>query len=192
MEQHVSHLSRALPGKVFIPEGQEYIDSLHSYFSAQESQIKPACIVRPQTTADVVTVVAYLIRANQLHGIGSLKFAIRSGGHACFAGSANLTDGVTIDLRSLNSIEVNQGTSQVSIGTGTSWGEVYRTLDPLGLAVPGGRHSQVGVGGLTLGGEATIFASRCAPPSALSHRGHLPGKQKAGRSPGRIPRLCVG
>ena len=161
----MSDLSRALPGNVFVPEDQEYTESLNSYFSAQESQIKPACIVRPRSTADVVTVIAYLVRANQLNGIGSLKFAIRSGGHACLAGSAKLIDGVTIDLRGLNSIEVDQDSLQVSIGTGASWGEVYRTLDPLGLAVPGGRHSQVGVGGLTLGGEDTISSSRCAPPS---------------------------
>ena len=155
MEQHVSDLSQALPGKVFLPESQEYKESLGTYFSAQESQVKPACIVRPQNTADVVTVLSRLVQANQVHGIGSLKFAIRSGGHACFAGSANAPDGVTLDLRGLNSIEVNEGSSQVSIGTGASWGEVYRTLDPLGLAVPGGRHSQVGVGGLTLGGKTT-------------------------------------
>jgi len=105
---------------------------LSPYFSAQESQIKPACIVRPQTTADVVTTISHLVQANQLHGIGSLKFAIRIGGHACFAGSANVSDGVTIDLRGLNPIEVNEGNSEVSIGTGASWGEVYRTLDPLG------------------------------------------------------------
>ena len=155
MEQHLSDLSQALPGKVSLPESQEYKDSINTYFSAQESEIKPACIVRPQNTADVVTVISGLVRANQLHGIGSFKFAIRSGGHACFAGSANVSDGVTLDLRGLNSIEVNEGSSQVSIGTGASWGEVYRKLDPLGLAVPGGRHSQVGVGGLTLGGKTS-------------------------------------
>ena len=155
MEQHLSDLSQSLPGKVFLPESQEYKESIDSYFSAQESQLKPACIVRPQNTADVVTVISRLVQANQLHGIGSFKFAIRSGGHACFAGSANVSDGVTLDLRGLNSIEVNEDSSQVSIGTGASWGEVYRKLDALGLAVPGGRHSQVGVGGLTLGGKNT-------------------------------------
>lgn len=67
-----------------------------------------------------------------------------------------MSDGVTIDLRGLNSIDVNEGASEVSIGTGVSWEEVYRRLDPLGLAVTGGRHSQVGVGGLTLGGETTV------------------------------------
>lgn len=45
-----------------------------------------------------------------------------------------MSDGVTIDLRGLNSIDVNEGASEVSIGTGASWGEVYRRLDPLGLA----------------------------------------------------------
>ena len=161
MEQHFSRLLEALPGKVFLPECQEYTESLNTYFSAQESQVKPACIVRPQTTADVVMIVSYLVKANQLHGIGSIKFAIRSGGHACFAGSANEPGGVTIDLRNLNSIDANEGSSEVSIGTGASWGQVYRTLDPLGLAVPGGRHSQFGVGGLTLGGEITVSS----PPS---------------------------
>ena len=151
-------LSQALPGKVFLPESQGYTESLNTYFSAQENQVKPACIIRPENTADVVTIISRLVQANRLHGIGSLKFAIRSGGHACFAGSANVSDGVTIDLRGLDSIEVNEGASQVSIGTGASWGEVYRTLDPLGLAVPGGRHSQVGVGGLTLGGTTTKFS----------------------------------
>ena len=106
MEQHASDLSQVLPGKVFLPKNQEYKESLDSYFSAQESQVEPACIVRPQNTADVVTVLSRLVQANQLHGVGSLKFAIRSGGHACFAGSANASDGVTIDLRGLNSIEL--------------------------------------------------------------------------------------
>ena len=157
MESCVSNLSQLLPGKVFLPERREYEESLNTYFSAQESQVKPACIVSPRNTADVVTVVSYLVQANQVQGIGSLKFAIRSGGHACFAESANVSGGVTIDLRKLNSIDVAEGASQVAVGTGTSWGEVYRKLDPLGLAIPGGRHSQVGVGGLTLGGRISVF-----------------------------------
>ncbi|KAL8651007.1 MAG: hypothetical protein Q9210_003490 [Variospora velana] len=159
MDRHVSELLHSLPGKVFPPESQQYTESVHSYFSAQESQIKPACVVRPGTTADVVTAISLLVKANQLQGVGSVKFAIRSGGHACFAGSANVADGVTIDLRDLNLIEVKkQGSTQLCVGAGASWGQVYRALDPLGLAIPGGRHSQVGVGGLTLGGGLSHFS----------------------------------
>ena len=154
MEQHVARLSQALPGKVFLPKSHQYSESVSTYFSAQESEVKPACIARPHNTADVATIVSHLVQANQNSNFGFFKFAIRSGGHACFAGSANVSAGLTIDLRSLNSIEINEGSSQASIGTGASWGKVYRTLDPLGLAVPGGRHSQVGVGGLTLGGKS--------------------------------------
>ena len=168
MEQHVSALSSILPGKVFRPGDEQYMESLNSYFSAQESQIHPACIVRPENTMDVVAAVSYLVSANQRHGIGSLKFAIRSGGHACFAGSANLSNGVTIDIRRLKSIELIEGSSAVSIGAGASWGEVYRTLDPLTLAVPGGRHSQVGVSGLTLGGNICLsFVSTHASTFAV-------------------------
>ena len=157
MEQHVLDLSHALPSKVFGPENKGYIESLNKYFSAQERQIRPACFIRPQNTADVALIVSYLSRVNELHGIGSVKFAICSGGHGCFAGSANISDGITIDLQGLNSIEIDEDSLQVSIGTGASWGEVYRTLDPFALAVPGGRHSQVGVGGLTLGGKIILL-----------------------------------
>ncbi|KAL8723135.1 MAG: hypothetical protein Q9181_007347, partial [Wetmoreana brouardii] len=158
MEYYVSDLLQALPGKVFPPGAKEYEKSLYSYFSAQKSTLKPACIVCPHTSADVATIVSHLVQANQLQGIGSCKFAIRSGGHACFAGSANTSNGITIDLRGMNSIKVSEDHSQVCIGTGASWGEVYRTLDPMGLAVPGGRQSQVGVGGLTLGGGLSHFS----------------------------------
>ena len=156
MEQHVSALSSVLPGKVYLPGGEQYAESLNTYFSAQESQIQPACIVQPHSSADVVAAISYLVSANHRYGIGSLKFAIRSGGHACFAGSANVSNGVTIDLRRLDSIEIVEDSSLVWIGAGASWGEVYRTLDPMNLAVPGGRHSQVGVSGLTLGGKVTL------------------------------------
>ncbi|KAL8939649.1 MAG: hypothetical protein Q9211_002641 [Gyalolechia sp. 1 TL-2023] len=137
---------------------------------AQENTLKLPCIVRPHTTADVVTIVSHLVRANKLQSIGSCKFAIGSGGHACFVGSANMSNGITIDLRGMNSIRVSEDSSMVSIGTGASWGEVYRTLDPLGLAVPGGRHSQVGVGGLTLGGKIYL---RLLPPAAPRQRRQL-------------------
>ena len=156
----MSDLSQALPGKVFMPDGQEYTESLNSYFSAQESQIKPACIVQPQTTADVASALSLLVRSNQTQGIGSLKFAIRSGGHGCFAECANASGGVTIDLRGLNSIEIEEEQSRISVGTGASWGQVYRELNHLGLAVPGGKHSQVGVGGLTLGGKCSVCSSQ--------------------------------
>ena len=145
MAKVVSDLINALPDIVHLSDGQVYQNSLTSYFSLQESQVSPAAILRPQTTKQVALAVKILAAS-------STQFAIRSGGHCSFAGSANAQDGITIDLRDLNRIDVNKENFTVNVGTGASWGEVYRTLEPMGLSVPGGRHSQVGVGGLTLGG----------------------------------------
>ena len=131
-------LSQALPSGVFAPNSAEYSESLTSYFSAQESELKPACIVRPKAAADVSTILSSLVTANKTSSIGSIKFAVRSGHYASFARCANEEGVVTIDLRSLDEILLHKDLNQVTIGTGASWGKVYPTLNPLGLAVPGG------------------------------------------------------
>lgn len=162
MEQVIQELTQLLPGKVFSADQPEYQETLNSYFSAQEANIEPACVVRPRETSDVSKIVSTLVEANAKRDTELIKFAVRSGGRTSFAGSANEPNGVTIDLRGLNSIEINDGQSQVTIGTGALWGEVYRTLDAKGFSLPGGRHSQLGVGGLTLGGKTScsiIFSS---------------------------------
>lgn len=40
----------------------------------------------------------------------------------------------------------------LQIGPGNRWQEVYDQIEPLGLAVTGGRWGNVGVGGLLTGG----------------------------------------
>lgn len=69
-----------------------------------------------------------------------------------FAGAANIDDGVTIDLGQLNQVTLSEDRRSVTIGPGNTWGRVYESL-PAGLATGGGRVSNVGVGGLTLGGK---------------------------------------
>lgn len=99
----------------------------------------------PKTTADVVTTVQALVEHE-------IPFAVRAGGHNLNAGAANIEAGVTIDLRGLNQISLNEDLSVVSVGGGARWGEVYSSLEPFGLAVAGSRDEAVGVGGLILGG----------------------------------------
>ena len=70
-----------------------------------------------------------------------------------WANSANIEGGVTLDLSSLKEIQLSPGTASVIVGSGARWGDIYARLDPLKLTVSGGRASQVGVGGLTLGGK---------------------------------------
>jgi FAD/FMN-containing dehydrogenase len=111
------------------------------------------CIVSPTTVEEVSTAIITITNSH-------CQFAIRSGGHTSFGGACNIADGITIDLRALNSITLSDDGSTVSVGVGASWGDVYAFLDPLGLSVAGGRAAQVGVGGLTIGGGISYFSPR--------------------------------
>ena len=80
--------------------------------------------------------------------------------HTPFVGAANIDNGVTIDLSQLNQVTVSPDRATVTVGSGSRWGDVYSTLDPQNLTVPGGRDSTVGVGGLALGGGISFFSPR--------------------------------
>ncbi|MCJ1384458.1 hypothetical protein MMC17_007574 [Xylographa soralifera] len=60
----------------------------------------------------------------------------------------------------MNSVSVNAARTIASVAAGAVWLDVYRYLDALGLAVSGGRDSNVGVAGLTLGGGLSYFIPR--------------------------------
>lgn len=138
---------------MYLPGSQGYADSLGSYYSQQAAAVSPSCIAAPQSAEHVSSIVKTLVSKD-------CHFAVRSGGHTLHAGAANIACGVTIDLQGLDSIEVSADRSIASIGPGAGWGQVYNTLDPLGLTVLGGRDVSVGVGGLTLGGGISWLSPR--------------------------------
>ena len=76
-------------------------------------------------------------------------------------GSSNTENGVTIDLRSINSIQVSDDRSITKVGPGVKLGDLYEMLDGMGLSVISGRDSNVGVAGLTLGGTVSPHKKRC-------------------------------
>lgn len=134
-----------------------YSQSLQSYWSQQEQNVTPTCIFSPQNARDVSTAVKVLSEYQAAGNSTSAgcQFAIRGAGHSPWAGSANIENGVTIDMRSIKSVDVNPSGSIVSVGAGARWSDVYQKLDAVGLAVAGGRVSDVGVGGLITGGSFT-------------------------------------
>ncbi|KAI9796419.1 MAG: hypothetical protein M1833_006191 [Piccolia ochrophora] len=137
-------LQTAVPGKVFSPTSKEYLTSVSTYWAVQ-ARLEPSCIVTPASSDEVSDVVKALVKSK-------CQFAIKSGGHAPVAGSNNIKDGVTVDLGALNDVTLSTDNKTASIGPGARWGEVYKVLDPLGVAVSGGRAASVGVGGLITGG----------------------------------------
>jgi FAD/FMN-containing dehydrogenase len=74
-------------------------------------------------------------------------------------GASSVDDGVVIDLKNLDQITLNTDKTIVSLGPGNKWKRVYEELGKDGLAVAGGRAGDVGVGGYTLGGGISFFAS---------------------------------
>ena len=144
-----------LGSKVSYQGDSTYQASEDSYFSAQEEELTPSCIVSPTSTEDV-SLIIQTIAAHQA------KFAIRGGGHTLNSGAANINQGVTINLRSMRNVTVNSDRSLVSIEGGAKWADVYPMLDALNLSTSGGRVADVGVGGLSTGGEhASVITKDC-------------------------------
>ena len=79
--------------------------------------------------------------------------------HTPWAGAANIKNGITIDLSSLNQVLVAEDKSTVTVGPGNSWHRVYNEVVPQGIVVGGGRVAIVGVGGLVLGGKQPCYIS---------------------------------
>ena len=67
-------LSQTLPQQVSFPQSQGYEGSLSSY-AYIGTRLRPACIVSPRTTRDVVAII------QTLGVFESVPFAVRSGGH---------------------------------------------------------------------------------------------------------------
>lgn len=80
-------------------------------------------------------------------------FAIKSGGHSRHEGDSSAGAGVTIDLARMKTVDVGKDKKTAKVGAGARWLDVYTSVEKEGLMVVGGRVADVGVGGLTLGGE---------------------------------------
>jgi FAD/FMN-containing dehydrogenase len=137
---------------VFSPNTTLYNESSTSYFAQQEGELSPYCYVKPASREDVSIIVKTLFQLNSDH-TPVCPFAVRGGGHHTVIGIANIHDGITIDLGSINQTILSSDKTIASVGSGARWGSVYSTLVPEGLAVLGGRESDIGVGGFTTGGK---------------------------------------
>jgi hypothetical protein len=146
-------LSASLRGKVSYPNSDVYASSTNSYWSVFESSIQPNCIVTPETADDVSKTVKLIKYFNYA---SVCKFAIRGGGHTPWAGSANIEEGVTIDMRRIKSVSLSGDETVAKVGAGAIWEDVHREMDRNGLSIIGGRASSVGVGGLTTGGMSAL------------------------------------
>jgi hypothetical protein len=132
-----------------------YAASIASYWYQQE-RLSPECIVSPKDTADV----SKIIRTANDQGISSTTnssiVSVRSDGHSSVIGAANNNDEVTIDLRGMNELTLNDQKSIISVGVGSIWRDVYAKLQPMNLTVLGARVAGLGVEDLLTEGQSAF------------------------------------
>ncbi|SDQ63467.1 FAD-binding oxidoreductase [Natronobacterium texcoconense] len=135
-------LARHVHGEVLRPGDDGYEDA-RSIWNAMIDR-KPAVIVRPTGTADVVTGVEFAYDRD-------LPLSVKGGGHNV-AGNAICDDGLTLDLSSMSSVRVDPTTETARVGPGATMADLDHETQAFGLATPGGVISTTGVAGITLGG----------------------------------------
>ncbi|EIN08932.1 FAD-binding domain-containing protein [Punctularia strigosozonata HHB-11173 SS5] len=108
--------------------------------SSQSSE----CTVEPGTPEDIATIL-------QILGNNSHPFAVKGGGHASNPGFSSTT-GVHISMTRFDDVVYDAASGTATFGSGLVWDDVYSALVPLGVNVVGGRVTNVGVAGFTLGG----------------------------------------
>ncbi|KAM6511531.1 hypothetical protein FALCPG4_016536 [Fusarium falciforme] len=108
------------------------------------AQRKAKFVVFPTSTEDVQAAIKFARKSN-------LEIAIKCGGHH-FSPASSIEGGIVIDMKALNSVEVDKQNMRVTIGGGCLWGDVYTTLREHDLECVGGGVHVVGVGGHLTGG----------------------------------------
>ncbi|KAI0113324.1 6-hydroxy-D-nicotine oxidase [Daldinia grandis] len=141
-------LDLAFPGRVTVPSHVQY-QSAKCQPWCRNCWLPAACFIRPQNSKDVAEVIKIVKGADA-------KFAIRSGGHNFNPGFSSIDTGVLIDLRDLNTLEIDED-GILQAGAGNTWGDIYAFLEKKGLSAIGGRQSDVGISGYLLGGGMPAF-----------------------------------
>lgn len=132
----------------FVFPGSSLYDSTLPAYNLR-TELRPALRVLVKTGRGMAQTIDWLRSKN-------IPFALRSGGHS-FEGFSQSTS-VVVDTRLMNTIALDAKTNVLSVGSGTSLGDIYKFVAPRGFAFPGGSCPPVGVSGHTMGGGFGLIA----------------------------------
>lgn len=138
----VAELRYRLSGGLHEPGDAQFADTCTLFNAMIET--RPRLVARCLTPDDAVAALSFAAAHD-------LPVAVRAGGHAV-AGKALVADGLVLDVRPMDDIEVDPVTRTARIGGGAIWSAVDAACAAHGLATTGGRVSTTGVAGLTMGG----------------------------------------
>jgi FAD/FMN-containing dehydrogenase len=118
-------------------------DEARTVFNAMTDR-KPALIAQCESAADVQAAVRYGVAHD-------LELSVRGGGHGV-TGSAVSDGGLVVDLRRMNSVQVDPFAGIARVGGGALWRDLDRAGSRYYLLTTGARAPGAGVAGVTLGG----------------------------------------
>jgi FAD/FMN-containing dehydrogenase len=138
----LEELAKRLHGRLLLPGNPGYAAATQPA-NTRFNSTRPLAAALCADERDVATCVAW----SREHDIDAVA---RTGGHS-YAGYST-TDGLVIDLGSLNSVTVDADSGRATIGGGALNRDVFAATTGGGYVLPGGTCLGVGVSGLTLGG----------------------------------------
>lgn len=141
-EETLDNLRQRFRANLSQPGDDVYAEACTLFNSMIE--LNPAMVIRCCDPLDVVDALSFARSAG-------LETTVRAGGHSV-AGLCLNEGGVVLDIRGMDSVEVDEERRVARVGGGAIWAQVDRGTQRFGLATTGGRVSTTGVGGLTLGG----------------------------------------
>ena len=174
----LSALRENVRGTVISAEDADY-DEARRVYNAMIDR-RPAVIVRPANTGDVMTAVRFAAD-------NDLTVAVRGGSHSV-PGFGTADDALVVDLSSMRGVRVDPLTQTARVEGGATWGDLNAAAYPFGLATTGGIISTTGVGGLTLGGGIGYLArglglscDNLLAADVVTADGSLPRRERQGR-----------
>ncbi|KAI2845191.1 CAZyme family AA7 [Aspergillus niger] len=154
--QRASYLAQVFPllfGENAIFQASDEYDSQRQVPWSINCWLQPLVVVTATSAQEVATALA-------LCRFFDVCFSVRGGGHLQNPGFTSNNGGVVISLSKFNHVKLSDDKSTADVGLGLRWLDVYKALDPHGLAVAGGRIPTVGVPGLLLGGGISFQNSQ--------------------------------
>lgn len=126
-------ISAVVPSHVSYPLSVSYYAESQEYWSVLLRDIKPACVVFPQSAEDVSKAVVILNK------YPDVKFTAKSGGHDPNPGHSTVKDGVLIALRDIAGATYDAANGVAYVKPGGEWNDVISSLAKQNVTVVGGR-----------------------------------------------------
>jgi FAD/FMN-containing dehydrogenase len=139
---YLAELREGFKGGV-LADGEPGYEDARTIFNSMIAK-RPGAIAQCADAGDVRAALAFARESG-------LEVAVRGGGHSV-AGACLTDGGLTIDMRRMNSAEVDPDARTITVGGGAIWRDFDGACQPHGLVATGGRVSTTGVAGLALGG----------------------------------------